>query len=458
MLVAILQVVFTSLITYYFVTKEYSDLSTESLLTLEKFLIDQKKQELENYTSLAKSSVEHLYASSLPENTVVKTLVAQIFDGLLYNGDDGYFFVYDGQGTNVTHPKEPFRIGNNYWELENESGDKIIQILMKNAKDGGGFVRYPWLKPSLKEPSEKLGYSVYLEKWDWMIGTGVYLDDVYGQLDQLQSEMESHTSKTKNIILLVAISSIFVIFLFGLIVNLNQKKKTDLKISQLGQRIITLQEDERRYFSRELHDGIVQILISIKYSLDATHRYIEKAKLDKPEQLGKAEHNLHTAIHEIRRISHHLHPRILDELGLSAAIEVLANEFTERTLVKVTINKPAARKLLPDNINTTLYRVVQETLTNIEKHARATQVTITFEFQSKWLALTIEDNGCGFIPDNNSQDASLGIGLRNLAERIEYHSGVFAIKSSPGATSITVKIPKASFANHFNQTSVEAQQ
>jgi two-component system NarL family sensor kinase len=105
MLIAVLQVVLTSLVTYYFVTKEYRDLSSESLITLEKFLIDQKKQELKNYTALAKSSVNHLYSQSIPDNTAIKSVVAQIFDGLLYNGDDGYFFVYDGNGTNISHPK-----------------------------------------------------------------------------------------------------------------------------------------------------------------------------------------------------------------------------------------------------------------------------------------------------------------------------------------------------------------
>ncbi|WP_232771862.1 cache domain-containing protein [Glaciecola sp. 33A] len=457
MLIAVLQVVLTSLVTYYFVTKEYRDLSSESLITLEKFLIDQKKQELKNYTALAKSSVNHLYSQSIPDNTAIKSVVAQIFDGLLYNGDDGYFFVYDGNGTNISHPKEPFRIGKNYWELEDESGEKIIQILLNNAKNGGGFYRYPWLKPSLKASSDKLGYSIYLEKWDWMIGTGVYLDDVYAQLSQLQNEMDRHTSKTKQIILIVAISSIFMIFLFGLIVNLNQKKKTDLKINQLGQRIITLQENERRHFSRELHDGIVQILISIKYSLEATGRYIGTANIQKPEQLNKAQSNLNTAIQEIRRISHHLHPRILDELGLTAALEALASEFTERTAVNIHIVKPAARKLLPDNINTTLYRVVQEALTNIEKHAKATEVAITFEFQNNWLTLNISDNGCGFNQELKYEQPPQGIGLRNLAERVEYHSGRFTVTSDTGGTNIQVMIPKSSFANHFNKTSFEAQ-
>lgn len=194
--------------------------------------------------------------------------------------------------------------------MENAKGEKMIQILLENAKGGGGFYHYPWLKPSLQKESEKMGYSVYLPKWDWMVGTGLYLDDVNSQLNILQGEIDRHINKTKQIILLVAISSIFIIFLFGLIVNLNQKKRTDLKISELGQKIINLQEEERRYFSRELHDGIVQILVSIKYSLEATSIFLKKAGQTKPAPLEHAETNLVTAIQEIRRISHHLHPRI----------------------------------------------------------------------------------------------------------------------------------------------------
>ena len=224
--IAVLQVVITSIITYWLVADEYIELSEQSLETLESFMIEQKQQQLKNYTSIAISAVEHLYKPSDQDNTVVKSLVADIFDSMLYSGDDGYFFVYDGKGVSIAHPKEPFRIGKNFWELENSKGEKTIQILLENAKAGGGFYRYPWLKPSLQKVSEKMGYSVYLANWDWMVGTGVYLDDVNSQLSILQDEIDQHINKTKQIILLVAISSIFIIFLFGLIVNLNQKKRT----------------------------------------------------------------------------------------------------------------------------------------------------------------------------------------------------------------------------------------
>lgn len=453
--IAVIQVLLTAFITYFFVTNEYRELSNQSLDTLEHFLVEQKKQELKNYTALAVLAVDHLYQPSEPDNHVAKNLVTNILDKMIYNGEDGYFFVYDDKGNAISHPKQPFRIGKNWWDLEDSKGNKIIQILISNAKAGGDFYRYPWTKPSNKQVSEKIGYSVYLDRWKWMIGTGVYLDNINLQLSKLQFEIDEHIYKTKNIILTLALSSIFVIFLFGLMVNLRQKKQTDEKITELGQRIVNVQEDENRHIARELHDGIIQILVSIKFSLEATKMHLAKALQEKPKPLQHAEENLVIAIEEIRRISHHMHPQILDELGLSAAIDVLSANFSDRTGVNINVFKPHARNLLPDFINTTLYRIVQESLINIEKHAKARHVQISLSFDKNWLTLIIADDGKGFDINSASEISDCGIGLRNLAERVEYHLGEFKVVSSKQGTTITAKIPKSSFANYFNQTRVK---
>ena len=454
-IIAGLQVLLTAVITYFFVSNEYRDLSQQSLETLENFLIEQKKQEIKNYTSLAVSAVEHIYLPSTPDNHVAKALVTNVLDNMLYNGDDGYFFIYDNKGNSIAHPKEPFRIGENWWNLEDEKGNKIIQILISNAQKGGDYFRYPWSRPSNKQQSEKMGYSMYLKEWDWMIGTGVYLDDVNLQLSKLQFEIDEHINKTKKIILAIALSSIFIIFTFGLVVNLRQKKQTDEKISELGQKIVNVQDEENRLIARDLHDGIIQILVSIKYSLEATSMFLSKSKQDKPEPLNHAETNLTIAIQEIRRISHHMHPQILDELGLSAAIDALSSDFFKRTGIIIHFEKPSVRKLLPDFINTTLYRIVQESLINTEKHAKAENVYIKLKFDRRWLILTIADDGKGFDIESKVEVSDGGIGLRNLAERVEYHLGEFSIKSSDKGTIISAKIPKSSFVNYFNKKTIE---
>lgn len=453
--IAILQVILTSIITYYLVSNEYRVLSNKSVKALESFLINQKKQELKNYTAIALSSVEHIYKLNNKDEEI-QSVVADFVNNMLYNGDDGYFFIYDHKGNNVVHPKEPNRVGKNWWNLEDNNGEKIIQVLINNGKAGGDYYRYNWLKPSEKVTSQKMGYSIFIDRWNWMLGTGVYLDDVYKQLNNIQNEIDNHINNTKNIILVVALSSIFFIFIFGISVNISHKRKAEAKISELGQRVIDVQEEENRHISRELHDGIIQVLISIKYSLEASRLFISRKQQEIPEPLIHAEKNLNFAIQEVRRISHHMHPQVLDELGLSVAIESIAQDFSKRTNVDIQVFKPSLRKLLPDFINTTLFRVVQEALTNIQKHAEAKNVIIKLSIKSRWLTLTIEDDGVGF--DINHQDTPRhGIGLRNLAERVEYHTGEFDIDSSITGTIITVKIPTASFVNYFNQTTIGAE-
>lgn len=456
--VAIFQVILTSVMVFFFFSSEYRELSSQSLQSVENFLLEQKKRELKNYTALAVSSVEHMFSGEETINQQTQDDVVNLLNNLLYNGDDGYFYVYRSDGVNIAHPKEPFRVGKSWWDLESDKGEKIVQILLRKAKDGGGFHRYKWSKPSTDAKVDKMGYSVFLDKWQWMLGTGVYLDDVNQQVSNLQQEIDQHISKTQQIVLSVALGSIFILFVVGLIFTLKQKQRSDIKINELGQRIISLQEEERRHISRELHDGIVQMLVSIKYSIEATGIFLSQLNQEKPKSQLAAEKNLSIAIQEIRRISHHLHPRILDELGLSAAMDALASEFSELTGIKVQVITPKLKRLLPDNISTTLYRVVQESLTNIQKHANASNVVIDLAVHQAWLTLTICDDGKGFDTNANINQENVeecGIGLRNLAERIEYHSGMFKVTSTNKGTKITAKIPKSCFANHFNQAITE---
>ena len=457
--IAVFQVILTSIVVFFFFSSEYRELSSQSLNSVEHFLLEQKKRELKNYTALAVTSVKHTFANQKINDQQAQVNVVSLLNSLLYNGDDGYFYVYSSDGINIAHPKEPFRVGKNWWDLESDKGEKIIQILIQKAQTGGGFHRYQWSKPSTQTKVDKISYSVFLEPWQWMLGTGVYLDDVNQQVSKLQQEIDQHIDRTQQIVLSVALGSIFILFVVGLIFTLRQKQRNDLKIYELGQRIISLQEEERRHISRELHDGIVQMLVSIKYSIEATGIFLSQLKQEKPKSQLAAEKNLSIAIQEIRRISHHLHPRILDELGLSAAMEALSSEFSELTGIKVQVITPKLKKLLPDNISTTLYRVVQESLTNIQKHADASSVVIELVINQAWLTLTISDNGKGFDNDANIESKAnldeFGIGLRNLAERIEYHSGIFKVTSTAKGTKITAKIPKSCFANHFNQVTNE---
>ncbi len=445
-LLTITPVVIALILTYVFITNESKKLSYQTVSTLKTFLMDSKRRELLNYSTLVDSAIGHIYTPSEANNEVAKNLVSGILEDMFYGGDDGYFFVYDGSGKSIAHPKQPFRVGKNWWDLEDENGLKIIQILIENAKSGGDFYQYPWNKPSLNIATEKISYSWYLSKWDWMIGTGIYIDDIELQLSSVQKDIERHINNTEKIILTIALTTAFIIFLFGLFFSLKEKNISNTQLNLLSQRIVNLQEEERRRISREMHDGIVQILVSIKYSIEATYFALRKKQSHIPESFGHASDNLNSAIQEIRRISHDLHPRILDELGLGLALESLTNEFALRTDIKVDLIRPAVKKVLTDDVATTLYRVVQESLTNIERHSQASACKVNLYFTSEKLVLEIIDNGKGF--DSYSTPLSKGIGIRNLTERLEFQGGDFRVTSTSGGTSVTATIPHSLFKVH----------
>jgi two-component system NarL family sensor kinase len=149
---------------------------------------------------------------------------------------------------------------------------------------------------------------------------------------------------------------------------------------------------------------------------------------------------LNEAIQEVRRVSHDLRPSILDDLGLEPALRNLLDEFKLRTgiLVDLRLSLPAAR--LNDDIETTLYRVVQEALTNIEKHADASHLLVRSWYSNGLLWLELKDNGCGFDPDDLSPQA--GIGLRNIRDRLELLGGELALESAPGeGTRLCIGLP-----------------
>lgn len=435
---AILPMVAALLVSFYFISAESARLSQQSLVTLESFLLRSKEQELNNYTNIALSSIDHVYSSADIDNHIAQAMVADVFDRLSYQNGDGYFFVYSHDGINIVHPKHRFRVGKSWWDLQDNEGTYLIRDLVEKAQQGGGYVDYRWEKPSSQEIGDKLSYARSLDKWGWMVGTGVYLDDVQAQLNQLQTQMDNHIKATTKIILLVAISAILIVVVLNILAALRQKKQSDQKVDELSQRIIDLQEQERRRISHELHDGIVQLLVSIRYYFDYLSVTLKKQAVAIPDQLYTAQSTLDQAIAEIRRISREMHPRILDELGLSEAIEALANEFSKRTGIDVELHKPSLRKVLPADISTSLYRVAQESLTNIEKHSNATKVCIKIEAIKRSIILSIEDNG----KSTNSQDLTKsGIGLRNLAERIDYYNGEFTADFGEDGGRVKARIP-----------------
>jgi len=351
------------------------------------------------------------------------------------------------------HPKQPFRINQNWWDLQDKSGQYIIRELITNAQYGGDYLEYVWEKPSSNVVAKKLAYSVMLDRWQWMLGTGVYIDDIDREVEAIRVKTDDAIESSAYVILIIALSASALVFISGLLLQISERKFADGKLHELTNRVITAQDEERRRLSRELHDGVSQLLASAKFSLETAE--IKLSKDTSPVQdIRKSRDVINQTLQDVRRLSRDLHPRVLDDHGLSVGVEALAKNFTERTGIAVNFSQISVRNLLPNDIKMTLYRVAQEAFTNIERHSQATQVTIDIGVKGRWIVMSVKDNGQGFDVEaiRKSKSVNEGIGLRNMAERIAFYEGEFKIASSSKGTLIEAKIPKSvlKFSNKDN--------
>jgi two-component system, NarL family, sensor histidine kinase DevS len=202
-------------------------------------------------------------------------------------------------------------------------------------------------------------------------------------------------------------------------------------------RVVSGQELERRRLARELHDETGQALTSILLGL----RAVEEAGT--PYEMSTAASQLRELVvgtlQDVRRLAVQLRPKALDDFGLVAAVEHLVQTFSETTAIGVDLEAQLGTERLPPEVETTLYRIVQEALTNIVKHAEASRVSILLIRRSTTATAVIEDDGQGFDPAE-LQEGRLGIiGMR---ERVELHEGRLTLESAPGSgTTLVAEMP-----------------
>lgn len=424
-----------------FVRQEAITLAQQQRATIQQAYLTSKEAELKHYVSLASRSVAHLYESGRTDQAAMEE--AKRILGSLSYGNDGYFFVYDMQGNNLMHPRQPELVGRNLWGLRDATGVPTIQRLIARAKAGGGLQRYTWVKPSSNKEAPKLGYVVPMNKWGWMIGTGIYLDDVDAALAKIDAQQSEHIRGTMMWIAALAIVSAVVVAVGGLVLNISELRVADAKLKVLAQRVVESQEEERARLSRDLHDGISQWLVSIKLQIEAG--IIRLAGNAEQQQAARVSFDrtvgqLNDVLGEVRRISQDLRPAILDDLGLAAALDHLAQEFAEHAATAVHFSLEGDTDGLPDVANTVLFRIAQEALTNIERHAGAKRIDMALERTGKTMTLTVSDDGTGFDPQRVAMHPKRGIGLRNMMERMDAIGGRLDIASTPAGTTVKASI------------------
>lgn len=416
-------------------------LAQQQRATIERAYLDSKEAELRHYVQLATHSIAHL-TSSGRSDPATREEAKRILATLSYGGD-GYFFLYDMNGRNLMHPRQPELVGTDMWNWVDANGVKSIQALIERARKGGGFQRYHWVKPSTNRAAPKLGYVVPVANWGWVMGTGIYLDDVDAALAQVADQQSRNIQDTLLWIAGLAILAATGVAVGGLALNISEHRVADAKLKVLAQRVVESQEEERARLSRDLHDGISQALVSVKLQLEAGIIRLDGDEARRQQAragLERTVEQIKTVLGDVRRISHDLRPTLLDDLGLAPALDHLASEFGEHAGTPVRFRAVGAVDALSEVAATVLFRIAQEALTNAERHAGARSIEMLLERMGGAVVLSIVDDGVGFDADSVAVHPKRGIGLRNMMERMEAIGGRLAIVSSAAGTRVVASI------------------
>ena len=219
----------------------------------------------------------------------------------------------------------------------------------------------------------------------------------------------------------------------------------DLSRGELLQEIFTIQEEERKRIARELHDDTSSAIVSLTTSLEAVLTLLPENIEEASSTLKKAQAQLTTILDGIHRVMYELRPSMLDDLGLVAAIRWLSENSAKKGNIEIKFKKSGREKRLPSQIESTIFRVVQEALTNMLKHAHCRSAVVSLAYKPDSIEASVVDDGKGFDVDEaiSSKQRPRGLGLIGMRERVELMKGTLNIESSPekGGTAISIKIP-----------------
>jgi signal transduction histidine kinase len=212
------------------------------------------------------------------------------------------------------------------------------------------------------------------------------------------------------------------------------------QIQEMSSRILTAHEEERKRIARELHDDTAQAITSILVRLRLLERSAEDAEvLENVEELRELTSD---ALDSVRRMAMDLRPAALDDLGLLPALQSYAEQFSHSTPIAVSMEVEGLGRRLPRDVELVLYRVFQEALTNVSKHASATTALVQVKRKGNEVTFVIEDDGDGFDPGSLSPTQGSGLGLFGMRERLTLVGGAVEVESAKGkGTRIVARVP-----------------
>jgi signal transduction histidine kinase len=222
--------------------------------------------------------------------------------------------------------------------------------------------------------------------------------------------------------------------------ELEQRIRAERNAHNLSAQLLNAQDQERRKIARELHDGLGQNLAAAKMIADS----LLKRPSDRQKMMDLSA-ILHDAVSSTRSISYLLHPPLVDELGFVSAARSYLEGFSNRSGVKVTCELPENGERLPRDLELTLFRVLQEALTNIQRHSKSPTAEVQFKADGRFASLKIQDHGIGLPPtmgnNSNENGTGVGVGLAGMKERVRERNGNIEIRSDSTGTCISATFP-----------------
>ncbi len=239
---------------------------------------------------------------------------------------------------------------------------------------------------------------------------------------------------------------------FHMVTDITERKQAEERLKASRDRLRSLmvhlesgREEERRRIARELHDETSQVLAGLTASLQAALDMLSTDANKSKAILRKAQTLSVSLLDEIHRLIYELRPALLDDFGLMAAVEWLADSNLEKAGITVNFKTMGRARRLPPQLETTLFRVIQEAFANIVKHSHANNTEVSLHFEKRLTRVHIRDDGIGFDIEEaiDSKDRPRGLGLLGMKERVELMNGTLDIRSGPGAggTEINIEIP-----------------
>jgi PAS domain S-box-containing protein len=224
---------------------------------------------------------------------------------------------------------------------------------------------------------------------------------------------------------------------------LKQSRRQEEQLRDLSHRILHAQEEERKRISRELHDVIAQTLVGININMAALTRDAAAPPPGLLKKIGRAHKLVEKSVDIVHKFARELRPTVLDDLGLIPALQTFMKGFMGDTGIRVSLRASAEIEKSADTVRTVLYRIAQEALANVARHAKASHVEVSIQCLGGVIRMDIKDNGQGFEVDGTSgTKANSRLGLLGMRERVEMIGGAFRVESTPGEhTTVHVEFP-----------------